>query len=436
MAENSFFLNILNLIISIGILIEAYKKNNIILFFYIFVFQVLVIGQAINISYNLQDSDYVMYFNNFITDLGHLYASYMLFIIIIIIWIFTHLFSKKNIFYIKSSEYHRYEINKNNKIFLPIYYIVHIFLLILGVIILINTIGGINVIFEESRPGNITNGVTLCLLIITFGLYPLFFKCICKIKKNIFDIILFCLSYCILLTFSRMLACIHLLIFYIVYFYIKRCDMKKEIPRLCIILLLLFFIMVLYGAYRHSLLFDVNSIWELNEIDPDNSLLSIDLFYRIGIEGMSGFSGAVTQMISDNEFFCMDFGISSILSIGIDIFPSYIKEIIFYDKADVSTIYWYSGHSIISGGLENFIVHFSIFSILLYPMIFSGITLYSDYLLKKSNNILKMTLLIIIISFGIMLIRGTIPLMLFYILYESLVYIFSEKLFTIFYSKI
>ena len=224
MAENSFFLNILNLIISIGILIEAYKKNNIILFFYIFVFQVLVIGQAINISSNLQNSNSVMYYNNLITDIGHLYASYILLIMLLIIWILVHLFStnKNSIYLIKE----KYILNTNNKNFLLGYYLIYVCLFIIGFIMLINTIGGIGVIFENSRPGNVAHGITLCLLLITFGLYPLFFKFICGIKKNILDVCLFIATFFILLTFSRMLACIHLIMFYMVYFYINRCKIN------------------------------------------------------------------------------------------------------------------------------------------------------------------------------------------------------------------
>lgn len=434
MAENSFWINILNLFISILILIEAYKKNNIILFFYIFVFQVLVIGQAINISTNLQDNElYVMYYNNVITDIGHMYASCMLLVILLIIWLLIHLFSEKNF----SSKIIKYNYTKNNKNygFLSFYYLVHYILLILGLIMLLNTVGGISTVLETSRPGNTAHGVTLCLLLITFGLYPLFFKIICNIKKNIFDIVLFLMTYLTLLTFSRMLACLHLLMFYMSYFYIEKCNIRKQIPKLFLIFLALFSIMVLYGAYRHSLSFDTTSIWELNEIDPDNSLLSIDLFYRIGIEGMSGFSGAISSMVSSGEFFNIDFGLSTILNTILDLFPGFIRDLFTDERVIIYSLYWYDGHSVISGALENFVVHFSIFSVIIYPIIFSWITIYFNYISTKSNDLMKISLFMIFVSFGIMFIRGTLVYMLFYIIFESLIFLLSKKWFSLFYKK-
>lgn len=435
MAENSFFLNILNLIISIGILIEAYKKNNIILFFYIFVFQVLVVGQAINISSNLQNSNYVMYYNNLITDVGHLYASYMLLMMLLIIWIFVHLFSTKKDYLYLIKE--KYTLNINNKSFLLGYYLIHVCLVILGFIILINTIGGIGVIFEESRPGNLAHGVTMCLLLITFGLYPLFFKLICGIKKNILDVCLFIATFLILLAFSRMLVCIHLIMFYMVYFYIKRCRMNNQVPKLFMIFFALFSIMVLYGAYRHSLSFEVYSLEDFIDIDSENSnsLLSIDLFYRIGIEGMTGFSGAISEMISSGNFFNMDFGLSTLLNTIISLFPSNIRDYFVDEKIIIDKLYWYSGHSVVSGALENMIVHFSIFSVIIYPILFSSITLYFDYLSKKNNDLMKISLNMIIVSFGVMLIRGTLTFMLFYIIFECIIFLLSKKMFELFYTK-
>lgn len=435
MTENSFFLNILNLVISIGILIEAYKKNNIILFFYIFVFQVLVIGQAINISINLENNKYVFYYNNLITNTGHLYASYMLLIMLLIIWICVHLFSVKINYSCLIEE--KYVVNMNNKSFLIGYYLLHVCLFIIGFIMLINIVGGIGIIFEESRPGNIAHGVTLCLLLITFGLYPLFFKCICNVKKNILDIFLFIMTFFILLTFSRMLACIHLIMFYMVYFYIKRCKINNQISKLSMIFFILFSIMVLYGAYRHSLSFDVYSLEDFIDIDSENSnsLLSIDLFYRIGIEGMTGFSGAISEMILSGNFFNMDFGLSTLLDTGISLFPSGIRDCFIDEKIVINKLYWYSGHSVVSGALENMVVHFSIFGVIIYPILFSSITLYFDYLVKKSNDLMKISLSMIIVSFGVMLIRGTLTYMLFYIIFECIIFLFSKNLFNLFYIK-
>lgn len=224
---------------------------------------------------------------------------------------------------------------------------------------------------------------------------------------------------------------------YVLYgiFLYKKCKINEQLSKLFIVFFILFSIMVVYGAYRHSLAFDVSSLWELNEIDPENSLFSIDLFYKIGIEGMSGFSGAISYMISTGDFFNMDFGLSTLLNTLLDLFPSYVRDFFVDERAYIDEMYWYSGHSVIAGALENFVIHFSIFTIIIYPLLFCIITIYFNYVAEKTTDLMKIALIMIIVSFGIMFIRGTLVYMLFYIIFESIIFLCSKQMFKLFYIR-
>lgn len=409
MAEVSLYINIVSLIVSFALLRRSYKSNNLIALMFILTLVFLVVGQAVHISVSLLDMAEVTYHNNYINQEGHLLASGMLLYIIILIF-FLSLRLQTN----SSNCFAEWAPAANDQYKLSVFYGIQWAMLLFNAVAVIALVGGFNVWITSDRP--LAPGSTFLIFAVGMAAYPLLISLSYNQATTWHERLLFLTSFLLIMSFSRFLAIFKLLILLFAYYYrSKNCSIRLYKKELILGFLLIGFIMFGYGTYRHVVARIDNPSF-INIIDytidnPENTLMSVDLNYRIAIEGMSGLSGVLSESIqtSDSRF---DGGIS-MLSVGVKMIPSFFREYISEIDAYISSIYWYHG-SIVPGGLECFFVHFSFFMLILYPIAFCGYTYCIHNHLMKTANAERKLFLIVIAIFGLQLIRGsTITLFVF-----------------------
>lgn len=445
-AVGSLVLNVLSFILANYYIFREYKKNNIIGVMYWVVFIVLVIGQGIHISIGALDSDVQRYLGNFITREGHFLASMMVFFIICIVGVLERMLllkpEKRNIE--RGILAHAYNIQAPYTI---TYYALHwglFFILSLGIIALV---GGVDVWSSSDRP--VASGSTFFLIGLGLLTYPLLIKLASNFPINLNDKILFCVSLIAILSFSRILAVFRVLILLVIYIYTlsysdKEFSLSRYIKKITAAAAIIFIFMFVYGSYRHVLPYiDTKNIAGIiNYVleNPESSLFSIDLNYRIAIEGMTGLSGVLSEFLKTGDIQA-DFGIS-LTSVFLKMIPSFFRDFLGGLPDFAASFYWYN-NSVVGGGLEGFFVHFWFFGLLiLYPLSF----FYLAYIIpaKLFNNISygtgfinsKMLYLTVIAVFGLHIIRGSTMAWLFYMLAELIILYIAINIFKIFFRRV
>ncbi|MDB5002308.1 MAG: Membrane protein [Mucilaginibacter sp.] len=433
------YINIMSLIMNMWLIFISYKRNKLINLIYHFVFLFLVTGQSLNISINLQEDREVYYHSNRITGEGHLISSFFIFYCMVIFYLFEYLYKKrrpsKNIF---NSSFKK---NKQVNYSIP-YYVVNwivFFLMSFSMVALI----GFNEIIDEGRPGG--SGSTFLLIVLSLCIYPFIIKIINNSSINYKETTLFIGTFFITVLFSRMIAIFHLMMvvvagYYSVYnkYRTPLSKYKKYFITVPIILVIFFFG---FGTYRNLKNFNDASGLSFNELlgyikeHPENTLFSIDVNYKLGIEGISGLSGLMTQFC-ENPFIKIDGGLS-IFSAFITLIPSFFRGVLLPLQEFLLSLYWYKG-SIVSSGIEASYVHFSFLGLLGYPVFLSW---YFNSLNKKVSskiysgiNLSSLTSYVLII-YGLLIIRGSSSACIFFIIANLVIAKFSTLIYIVFNNK-
>ena len=410
-------------LLSLIIFVQYVKKNNIIGVMYSAAFIFMVIGQNINIMFSLDDSSQVYYLYNYINYQGHFYANIILFFILLNILLFINFLQKNSVS--RRNVYNKVAIRGN----INIYYNSQMIILPVLSWFLINIVGGLDDWANTSRP--VASGSTFFLVLLTGGIYPALFKIMSGSKVLWKDLILSFLSIGLVISFSRFLGLFMLLQLLCAWYYSGESkELKNNLGIMISSGFVFFVVFFIYGNYRHMIEYTQGmSIAEIIEYVLDHwetSLFSLDYNYHVGIEGMSGLSGILTFVEGNGDYFNIDFGLSALAGV-LKIFPSTIRDFLVGDLLEyVQSIYWYRG-SIVSSGLECFFMHFSIFIVLIYPAVWY---FYTGYLHRKLSlrkfNFLQVMYLVIVV-YGINIIRGTTANVLFYTFCEIIVAYLSYK---------
>jgi hypothetical protein len=382
----------------------------------------LVTIQAIIITYDINQNTKVTYLNNFITKNGHFLASFFVLYYLIIV-IYLDFFSSEKI------EHEQANISKSTIKF-NIYYNVLNWVFFFIIVYLVIKLVGFSNIIEDSRPG--APGNTFLLILLSICNYPLYFKVSKKSKIKLNELLLFTLTIIFTFFFSRLIASFHLLILFFLiinsilkYEYIKILKFKF---RFIVSLFIFFILFITIGIIRDlqnfailkSMKFTDSTIYLFNH--KELLLEVVNRIYKVGIEGVSGLSGALTQFL-DTYTIKLDFGISAIggfFNLIPSFFRSYLGDII----GIITSFYWYNG-SIVGSGLEATFVHFSFIGLIFYPFFIVY------YLNRNINNLSSSTSnnnqfsgikYAIFLVYGLLLIRGSSFAFVFFLSSNYIIY--------------
>jgi hypothetical protein len=425
MSEVSLIINTFSLILCILLSYKAYRSGNLIALIYWVVFIFLVVGQAIHISINLLDSTEVVYLYNVISREGHILASVFVLFIVAMMVILSQGFLitrkvDKNLL-----DMQRYNVALKNKHF-GVYYLLNWVLFFLFSALLIQTVGGFEEWVSASRP--MAPGSTFFIIALCSTTYPLLIKLASNLPLKLNDKLLFIVSILMILSVSRMIAVLYILILLFIYYYSTlyrgtKISLKRQRWAFVGTIFVIFIMFFGFGSYRHiapqigsTSPFEVFAYLVEN---PEASLFSLDLNYRVSVEGMTGFSGVLSESLDKNEIRA-DLGISALLGGLIQLIPSWFRGFLGDFPDYVRDLYHYQ-NSIVGGGLEGFFVHFSFFGIFIYPFVFVGLAygihrkMLSLQALRTDYGKRLLTLTIIAV-YGLLIIRGSTTHLVFFII--------------------
>jgi hypothetical protein len=413
------------------------------------VFLFLVTGQGVNISLNLIEyNGDVVYLDNYISSNGHLLASVSVFSILMLL-IFLENFTKKiskreklipkRYKQINGSRFSfslKVPINANSIVYYSINFIITSTL----IFVLFNLVG-IKSVLDDSRPS--ASGATMLLMLLKISSYPLIFKLAFNKKILLIDVILFIATTGVSFLFTRIFTIFQMLILFLVWLYKKNIFEGKAIKeyktRVIFFSVFLFLFFILLGAARDVQERANVSIADISELiifaweNYETSTLSIDMLYHIGIEGMSGLSGVMTEF-SINNTIRIDFG-GSLLSTVFQLIPSFFRTPFEEIQKGLLDLYWYHG-SVLAGGLECSFVHFSFLGIFLYPfgLLFHTQIHYKVMKFWNKGATSKAVLWIIIGVNGLLFIRGNSMAYLFFVIVNIVVFYISLLLYKFFFK--
>lgn len=404
------------LMIFVGLYICFIKKN---LPFFVFIISIifLYLVQSFYINLDLSKGLSPDFLNAVITYDGFEYALYYVNVTILLITLSTFFGNKFNNKIIIVNDF----INLNSKNYLLI-----IFINLIITYYLVFNVVGLSNFLEQSRPG-LESGTTILLSFLILGFVPINLKYLCAIRPNLLDIACVSLSAIVFALFSR----IHLLVYglsvLICYYYGSGLNNKtqyKLIIRIIFYVGILLGIFIIIGAVRDSLSYTTieNSI-EYIINNQDNSLVSFERNYRIGIEGMSGLSSSISRYLN-GEKINWGYGIDVMIFGIFQSIPGFMKDnfITFFEIFnDIKT----NSESIVSSGIENSFTSFFILGPFVFAIIFFFL---SDILLNKifdNNGIFYKLYIVNLISNTLFFIRGS--------WYHWVAYVISTSFFMLFF---
>lgn len=437
-ASTSLYFNVASLVLSFIMILQSYKRRKTIPLIYWGLFTFLVVGQAVNISFNVNS----YYLNNYITAGGQDLASLLVFFMVLTMSLIGTVLHRSEPLDLRGSHGERVGSMANGRLVgkRPGYTSMNL-LIFIGISFLLIHVVGFSAWLHSSRPD--ATGSTLLIIAMGSTTYPLLIKLASDIKTTWRDWLLYTLSVLMMLTFTRIYAIFHILILVTIIIYKRRqfrqTRNNKRGQFLVLFLGVLIFVMFFgYGAYRdamgilgsHATPSQVISYIESN---PSNSLLSLNRNYRIGIEGMSGFAGEMSAVVNSGNW-PADWGVpllAVLFQFVPGVFRSSFSGIIDY----LNSLNWYP-YSVVPAGLQSFGEYFSFGSVILYPLCF----LWFAYSLERrlmnnvaSNRLVNTKFLVyaIISIYGLQIIRGSIADLVFYTISELVVMYFSVFMFKV-----
>jgi hypothetical protein len=232
---------------------------------------------------------------------------------------------------------------------------------------------GLDEFLHSSRPGYQT-GSTIFISLFFLGIIPLLLKILLRSKIVRGDLACFLFAFAVTGAFSRISLILYLTAMLLAYFY-EHGWAERPITFKLLAKLLAF------GGVAGVTFFGIGALHDAQNFvrgslgdligyilaNPEKSVLSIEYTYRMGVEGMSGITGAFTQYLSDPNSVHRDYGVSSVLAGVFLSMPGFLKT---YAASlnDLSIdLNWYP-FSIIPTGAESFFMSLGWSAIILYPI--------------------------------------------------------------------
>jgi hypothetical protein len=353
------------LILNLVTILVSFKKRMLLYSLLNAIFLFLVVGQAIQIQSDLEISHSVVYLSNFISDVGfHVALWYVLGVTCVSL--FLALASKGYRRGSRLEPRHRFDPG-------PRFYIGLFLFLCLLAFVLIFVVVGLSEFLHSSRPG-FQSGSSIFIVLFFLGVMPMLLKILYKGKIGLGDIACLLVSVIVSGAFSR----IHLILYLIcilLAFYYSRGWADAEIKPLMLIKIVSFGAVCitaffLIGALHDAQNFVQGSLGDLVEYilkHPEKSILSIEYNYRVGVEGMSGVAGIITQYVTDPNSVHFDLGVSWILKGPTEGMPAFLKAALDPVIEFSEGLIWYPC-SVIATGVETFFMSFGWMGMVLYPL--------------------------------------------------------------------
>lgn len=436
----SLSINLLSLAISGGMIYWAYRRNNVIAVLYWAAFIFLVVGQALHVSICIEYSMLSNYLGNNITVQGHGVASLLLLCIVLLIAYFECARSLATPRHVWTPAREPRDFHSEAPSL--VYYGLNIGGLLAVSVLLIFAVGGPREWIRQGRPSG--SGATAFIMSLGFFTVPLLSKYAFNLRPALIDYLLFAGAVMMKLSVSRLLAMYDIVLFFLIYVYSRSLIGETRVLQRYKFGLVLFFVSVSviyfgFGSYRHI----VPMIQSNNPVrvfyymveNPSSSLFSLDLNYRVGIEGYSGFAAIISDYLERGELRA-DFGLSN-LNVFFQLAPAQIRQIFGDLPEDLYSYYWWQGSNV-GGALEGFLVHFSFTGVLLYPLAFYVLAygLNQKLLFNSGSRIsrgLQIMFFSIIAAYGLNAVRGSTRMLLVYWVAELIVCGAALALFFTFY---
>lgn len=416
-----FFYNII-------LLLLAMKKREILLSVSLFFELFLISGQAVFMAFDFAGKGQLFYLLHVISKTGFIYSliylmGSMVFLNFLMIFDFPIL--EKN-----------YVVPAYKKPYFFNFFILY-FLVFFSAIILIFYVVGADAVMNESRPG-MARGTTIFLVFISMGLMPALEMILAKEKLNKKAMTLAIFSILVTLLFSRIHIVFYAVVFTVSIYYSSNFHQKKMdrsfIFKISIWPLISLFVFFGIGAYRDALNFMQGSPVDILSYileHPDAGVLTLAYNYTSGIEGMSGLSGAFTEMIRSGRVgFPSDYGLVMIIGGFFQTIPGFFKESLFFLIEPITSLYWYKS-SIVAPGIENSFVSFGLFGVFIYPLILLTVTRFLTGKLIFSGKIKLKLIFAFLCGLQVFFVRGSWYVWIAHIIAYSIgffVYVFISRL--------
>lgn len=328
----------------------------------------LVTGQAFQLQADLKSSSFTAYAFSRVTEGGFRQAEWYVLVVSLLSFGFAVFASGYNP-PPSLSEEHR---------FTPSYMF---YFLLLGfecavAFVLIVAVVGVSAFLTQSRPGAVP-GATLFIVLMSIGMFPLLLKLAYKSRVQVADWVCFLLAVGVTAGFSRLHVILYSFVLLIVVYYRRGWVMRPITFRMICaftslgVLLTAFFFG--FGALRDAQNYTQGSIKDLIQYNlnhPERSLLSLDITYRLGVEGMSGLAGAMSETSENPSVVHRDYGVQIALDGISQLLPSVLKQLAGEQIETIENWYWYkkpAGN--VSPGLETSFVSFGWFGMLVYAIL-------------------------------------------------------------------
>jgi len=241
--------------------------------------------------------------------------------------------------------------------------------------VLVFVVVGISAFIGSSRPGN-QPGATLFIVLMSIGLFPLFLKIAYRSKVTLPDLLCFTLSLFVTAGFSRLHVILYCMVLLFAVYYGRGWALRRISVKMVFIFSVAGFLLTsfffIFGALRDAQNFTKGSMSDLvryNLDHPEKSLLSLQFTYRVGVEGMSGVSGAISEAKENPSEVRRDYGAQAALDGMFQLLPSALKQPFEEEIEAVQDWYWYKkpGGNV-SPGLETSFVSFGWSGMVIYPV--------------------------------------------------------------------
>lgn len=357
------------LLLNIATAIIALRKRVFPYFILTAVFIVLVIGQAIQMHADFEKTSTLHYAFSVISPYGFRCALWYVFGVSVLSLMLCAL----------SRGYRRASQPKPLWQFNPpaAFYLAMIAFLCALAGILIFGVVGLSSFLSASRPGDVP-GATLFITLMGIGTFPLLLKLLFPGRVRLGDILCFIFSIALSAGFSRLHVILYTFILLMTLFYKRGWADRAFSVRVILVFsgfaLFLFGFFFAVGAIRDAMNFTHGSIGELVDFSlqhPSTSLLSVQVNYRVGVEGMSGVAGAMSDAQLYPGDVHRDYGLFSLVSGFGQLLPGAVKQQMSGILEEFKALYWYDkppGN--VPAGLEISYVSFGWFGMFLYPCLF------------------------------------------------------------------
>lgn len=433
----------LSLIISLSLNIASIAflihKRHYILSLLIVVFAILHTAQAFLMFTDFETSNVNVYLNNVVSKSGYASSLLYLFLISFFILVFSGFIPRHCPVFI----------NIRTPRFLRFRFLFIYLLLLLSILWLISSVGGVNTFLYSSRPAAI-GGATLPLVFLSVGIFPLLISRLLDQKITLNAKVSFVLSMIITLLVSKINFFAYCITSFLVFSNFT--DFKRIFPAMSsgtlsdlpalstnrirrnpstsilktlsfaiVILSLLFFA----GYYRDSLNSSHSSALGLDfENARQNVFQDISLFYNVAIEGQSSIAGAFT--LSENTTTLTDFGLTLVMKSLYQLTPSALKAS-FVGLVDLNQFYWYK-LAIVPSSACDLLMAFGWLGSFLFPVLLFWIYRSLLYFYYSSSSIFLKYSFAIQIGLLIFLVRGSLFIYISFALAYFLICLFLSSL--------